>query len=141
VRADRICWLDPDDRQGAIGAYLGRLEALRQALNRELSLGLFSFEGHLAIYPPGAFYRRHLDQFRGSEQRTLTAILYLNPGWQHEDGGVLRLYTDPKRPDHSEGIAPQGGTLVTFLSARFEHEVEPATRARLSLTGWFKRRA
>jgi SM-20-related protein len=140
VRSDRVCWLDPAARDGAIGAYLARLEDLRQALNRDLTLGLFSFEGHLASYPPGACYRRHVDQFRGVELRTLTAILYLNPDWQPADGGTLRLYTDPDRPDHYETIAPRGGTLVTFLSVRFEHEVMAATRERLSLTGWFKRR-
>jgi SM-20-related protein len=30
--------------------------------------------------------------------------------------------------------------LVTFLSARFIHEVLPARRERYSLTGWLKRR-
>ena len=140
VRSDRVCWLDPASRDGAIGAYLARLDALRQGLNRDLCLGLFSFEGHLAIYPAGSYYRRHLDQFRGVELRTLTCILYLNPDWQPADGGILRIYTDPARPDHFDEIAPVGGTLVTFLSARFEHEVMPAARERLSLTGWFKRR-
>jgi len=140
VRSDRVCWLDPESRDGAIGAYLAQLEDLRRTLNRDLCLGLFNFEGHLAIYPPGSFYRRHLDQFRGVEQRTLTCILYLNPDWQPADGGILRIYTDPDRPDHYDAVAPTGGTLVTFLSARFEHEVMPAVRERLSLTGWFKRR-
>ncbi|WP_295456652.1 2OG-Fe(II) oxygenase [uncultured Thiodictyon sp.] len=140
IRSDRVYWLDPAAREGAIGAYMARLEDLRQTLNRDLMLGLFSFEGHLASYPPGSFYRRHLDQFRGVELRTLTAILYLNPDWQPADGGTLRVYTDPDRPDHYETVAPIGGTLVTFLSARFEHEVMPAIRERLSLTGWFKRR-
>lgn len=40
-------------------------------------------------------------------------------------------------------IAPEGGTLVAFLSERFPHEVMVHTRAdtdRLSLTGWFLRR-
>ncbi|HYN78837.1 MAG TPA: 2OG-Fe(II) oxygenase [Lamprocystis sp. (in: g-proteobacteria)] len=140
VRSDRVCWLDPASRDGAIGAYLARLDALRQGLNRDLCLGLFSFEGHLAIYPPGAYYGRHLDQFRGVELRTLTCILYLNPDWQPADDGILRIYTDPERPGHCDEVAPIGGTLVTFLSARFEHEVRPAARERLSLTGWFKRR-
>ena len=34
----------------------------------------------------------------------------------------------------------QGGRLVAFLSDRFEHEVLPATRERMSFTGWFRRR-
>ncbi len=39
------------------------LDALRIGLNRATLLGLFSFEGHYALYPPGAFYRRHRDVF------------------------------------------------------------------------------
>jgi SM-20-related protein len=38
-------------------------------------------------------------------------------------------------------VQPEGGTLACFLSADFEHEVLPAARPRLSLTGWFRRRA
>jgi SM-20-related protein len=37
-------------------------------------------------------------------------------------------------------VLPQGGRLLTFLSERFEHEVLPAHRERISLTGWFRRR-
>jgi SM-20-related protein len=29
---------------------------------------------------------------------------------------------------------------MVFLTERFEHEVLPATRERLSITGWFRRR-
>ncbi|MFP5505881.1 MAG: 2OG-Fe(II) oxygenase, partial [Gammaproteobacteria bacterium] len=38
-------------------------------------------------------------------------------------------------------VLPQGGTFVCFLSDRFHHEVLPATRERMSVTGWFKVRA
>ncbi len=109
VRADRVCWLNPAARAGAIGAYLARLEDLRQALNRDLTLGLFSFEGHLVIYPPGASYRRHLDQFRGVELRTLTAILYISiPTDKAPTAAPCAIYTDPNRPDHYETIALRG---------------------------------
>jgi SM-20-related protein len=141
VRCDQILWVDPEQNGTAIRDYLARLEDLRRTLNRELFLGLDDFEGHLALYPPGSFYRRHLDQFRGVERRTLSCILYLNADWQPADGGTLRIYLDPSDPGQWTEVAPQGGTLVTFLSARFEHEVMPARRERLSLTGWFRRRA
>jgi len=36
-------------------------------------------------------------------------------------------------------LLPEGGSLVVFLSAGFEHEVLPATRERMSITGWFFR--
>jgi SM-20-related protein len=141
VRSDQIHWLDPEPSGPAIRGYLTRLDALRQTLNRELFLGLADFEGHLAVYAPGSFYRRHLDQFHGVERRVLSCILYLNTGWQPADGGALRIYVDSADPERFAEIEPQGGTLVTFLSARFEHEVMPAQRKRLSLTGWFRRRA
>jgi SM-20-related protein len=140
VRTDRVNWLDPHTGSDAQRRYLHALEELRRAINRELFLGLFDYEGHLAIYPPGGYYRRHLDQFRGIGLRTVSCILYLNRDWTDADGGQLRLYTDPNEPSHYEEILPLGGQLVTFLSARFPHEVLPARRPRISLTGWFRRR-
>ena len=74
-------------------------------------LGLQEFEGHAAIYPPGGFYKTHLDQFRGTSERSVTAILYLNPGWQPADGGQLRLYLDEACSEYRD-IAPRAGTLV-----------------------------
>jgi len=140
VRTDRVAWLDPNDLSVVQRLYWSRLEQLRLALNRSLFLGLYELEAHLAVYPPGTYYRKHLDQFRGISERRLSCILYLNDAWQAQDGGALRLYTDPDRPERSELILPQGGRLVSFFSARFLHEVEPAQRERFSLTGWFKRR-
>jgi SM-20-related protein len=34
------------------------LEELRLVMNRRLALGLFEFEAHYALYPPGAGYAR-----------------------------------------------------------------------------------
>jgi SM-20-related protein len=141
VRTDRVNWLDPLTVGTAQRQYLQALEELRGAINREMLLGLFDFEGHLAIYPPGSYYRKHLDQFRDIGQRIVTCVLYLNRDWSPTDGGQLRLYTDPNDPSHHEEILPLGGRLVTFFSARFLHEVLPTQRQRVSLTGWFKRRA
>ncbi len=140
VRSDKVLWLDPERCSSTQRRYLARLEALRAGINQTLFLGLFEFEGHLAVYPPGSYYRKHLDQFQGMGHRTVTAILYLNQNWQPEDGGQLRIYTDPNDPAHYEELLPLGGRLVTFLSARFLHEVMPARRQRLSITGWFKKR-
>ena len=138
VRTDYVHWLDPQHCSAAQHRYLDTLEGLRQALNRTLFLGLFAFEAHQAVYPPGTYYRRHLDQFVGIGARRVTCTLYLNEDWQAADGGQLRIYTDPDDPRHYEDILPLGGTLVTFLSARFLHEVLPAQRSRLSITGWFR---
>jgi SM-20-related protein len=137
IRGDRISWLDEADAPPAAQAAWQALSNLRLALNATLFLGLFTFEGHYAIYPRGAFYRPHRDRFRDDDARVLSCVLYLNQDWSPNDGGLLRIHIDgSKRRD----VFPIGGTLVCFLSERFLHEVLPATRERLALTGWFRRR-
>ncbi len=140
IRGDQIRWLEPDTATPAQRHYLEILEALRQAINRHLFLGLYEFEGHLALYPPGAYYRKHLDQFQGTQHRLVTVILYLNPDWRDEDGGQLRIYPDPTDEGCHQDLLPVAGRLVCFLSGDFPHEVLPARRERLSITGWFRQR-
>jgi SM-20-related protein len=136
VRGDFISWLEEPTRD-AEQRLLGKLEELRAALNRGLMAGLEDFQGHFALYPRGAGYARHFDRLVGSDVRVISAALYLNDAWLPEHGGYLRLYTGGGR---SEDVMPQGGRLVVFLSDRFEHEVMPSVRERLSFTGWFRRR-
>lgn len=140
VRADQILWLEQSGSSEAQKECLDRFEEMRLKLNRELQLGLFEFECHFARYTPGAFYRKHLDQFSRDSRRRLSSILYLNSNWQSEDGGELRLYLERKPVSGHVDIRPDGGTLVLFLSDRFPHEVLPAKRERFSMTGWFKTR-
>lgn len=137
IRSDWIHWLEPESSPPAIGGYLAALDEYRLAVNQSLYLGLFDFEGHAALYPKGAHYGRHLDRFQDSDLRTLTAILYLNEDWQAADGGYLRFYPEP---DKAVDVAPRMGTFVSFLAADYWHEVLPANRERLALTGWFRRR-
>jgi SM-20-related protein len=140
VRGDRILWLDQSLTSSSQQPLWQRLDALRLALNENLLLGLFSVEAHYALYPPGTYYRRHRDQFRGagsSDIRVISCAVYLNEAWTQADGGALRIYDGERMRD----VLPVAGTLVCFLSDRFEHEVLPATRERLALTGWFRRRA
>lgn len=136
VRGDHIQWLDAGVSP-ACEQYLALMDGLRQALNRELYLGLEDYECHFAWYPPGAFYRKHLDRFRDDDRRAVSAVFYLNPDWQPEQGGALRLYL---ADETTRDVQPQAGSLLVFLSADLPHEVLPASRERLSLTGWFRRR-
>jgi SM-20-related protein len=137
LRGDRIAWLDDQPRNSAEQAALALFEDVRRAGNLELLLGLFSFESHYAFYPPGASYARHRDRFRDDDRRVLSCVLYLNDGWTRAEGGALRLHLKGSPP---HDVLPEGGTLVAFLSAEFEHEVLPATRDRLALTGWLLQR-
>ena len=139
IRNDHVQWLERTDC-GALGDYQAFIEDLRQSLNRALYLGLFEFEVHFAMYPPGAFYRRHLDNFQGTTARKVTAILYLNEDWHEGDCGQLRLYTDHGKPNDYVDIFPHAGQLVLFMSSRFWHEVLPARCERFSLTGWLRTR-
>jgi SM-20-related protein len=134
VRQDKIRWLSPEIASEA--AYLTVMNELRLLINYELFMGLFDYECHLALYPPGAFYRKHVDAFKGRSNRILTSVLYLNPDWQANDGGELVIYAD----DGSSlaTVLPQAGKLVLFLSERFVHEVLPGQRDRFSITGWFR---
>lgn len=115
---------------------LEQMGALRFALNRELLLGLFDYEAHYAAYPPGGFYRRHVDAFRGSSNRVLSTVFYLNQDWTAADGGELVLWDTEDR--ELARILPTGGSALFFLSEEFPHEVLPAKRDRLSIAGWFR---
>lgn len=144
LRGDSIYWLDESEATGAQQVYFTQMEALRQQLNQDLYLGLFALESHLALYPAGTGYKKHIDRFKASNttqpQRQISCILYLNQDWADNYGGHLRLYLNP----HGESvetphidIAPIAGRLVMFLSDTFYHEVLPATQDRMSLTAWF----
>lgn len=136
IRGDHIQWIEPGQAE-VCDIYLGLMDSLREALNRGLFLGLEDFESHFAMYPPGAFYLKHVDRFRDDDRRMVSAVVYLNDAWLPEQGGQLRMYLDEGA---QYDVVPIGGCLVVFLSGEVPHEVLPASRERLSLTGWFRRR-
>jgi len=132
IRGDSIQWIDKETAESELKLYLSRLDALRMFLNQNLYLSLKDFEVHLASYPVGAFYKRHLDQFKSDDHRKLSVILYLNENWKENDGGQLRMHLKGGSKDY----LPLAGRLICFRSDLIEHEVLPATRERLSITGW-----
>ncbi len=138
VRSDEICWITGESEAGLM--WLAWAEALKNFLNGRLFLGLFSFESHFAHYEPGAFYKKHFDSFKGEANRILSMVVYLNPGWLPEDGGELVLYSD-EQGDVQESllkVTPALGTIVTFLSEDFPHEVLPTQRDRYSIAAWYR---
>ena len=132
IRGDYIQWLDKKNSPPAVQTYLNRLEELVTFLNQALFLSLKDVEVHMTVYPAGSFYKRHLDQFKQDDHRKLSVICYLNNNWKEEHGGQLRMYLN----DRSIDVLPTAGRLVIFRSDQIEHEVLPATRPRLSITGW-----
>ena len=132
VRRDSIHWL----REGRpeLAEWRSFTNVLRTQLNRQLFLGLFSFESHLARYSPGDFYKKHYDAFQGEANRIVSLVCYLNTDWAPGDGGELRLYTDGM----TINVLPNFRSLVLFLSEEILHEVLPTNRERWSVTGWFR---
>ncbi len=140
VRGDRIRWIDPEAATPGERALLDRVEALGAHLNRELFAGIRTVELQWAAYPPGSFYRRHLDQFREVRDRVVTVLLYLNDGWEPDDGGQLRLYVPAGHGEAAVDVVPRLGTFAAFRSDLVEHEVLPCARTRFSVGGWLRRR-
>jgi SM-20-related protein len=132
IRGDYIQWIDRTTAAQPLQIYLLRLNELITFVNQALYLSLKDYEIHSTIYPVGTYYRRHLDQFKKDDHRKLSVICYLNKNWKESEGGQLRIYV----PDAELDIMPMAGRLVCFRSDLLEHEVLPATRERLSLTGW-----
>lgn len=134
VRGDFIRWLDPAETPPDLQSLWQQLAAMQLSFKQAFFLPINYFEAHLAMYPPGGFYKRHLDQFEATNFRQITCIFYLNENWTQADGGQLRIYTSTST---FVDIYPLLGRAVLFKSAEVWHEVLPALRKRYSLTGWF----
>jgi SM-20-related protein len=136
TRGDGIHWLEPEDLTPVQTKLAAIFSSVRESLNENLFLGLWDWEGHYAIYPPGAFYRKHVDRFANDSRRTVSIVFFFNPEWTEAAGGALRLETAEGPLD----IPPIAGTAVFFRSERVPHEVRATTRDRYSFAGWLRTR-
>lgn len=134
IRRDRIQWLEESNEPD--NQYLDVMMQLKNGLNRRLFMGLFDYESHYAVYQPGAFYKKHVDALKGSQNRILTTVFFLNPDWKAADCGELIIYDEADI--EIERIAPKMGHFVIFLSERFPHEVTQTLAQRNSIAGWFR---
>ena len=136
VRGGSVCWLDTSMPSATV--FMRWMDGLRLSLNRDLFLGLDSFEAQYAHYPIGASYETHVDRHWKTNARIVSAVIYLNPDWPADAGGELVIYDDRELPRLT--VAPEGGTLVLFMSDGTPHEAKKATRERWSIAGWFRTR-
>ena len=136
IRSDAIKWINKESPAETL--WVEQMENLRLELNKQLFLGLFSYESHFAHYPIGAFYKTHVDAFHGQANRMLSTVYYLNPEWSENAGGELVIYNPENHQEEIIRVQPKLGTLVIFLSEEFPHQVLPATRPRQSIAGWFR---
>lgn len=131
VRGDYIHWLDRN-RDLEIKPLFDLMDELIENLKRHCFLSLSGSEFHIAKYPPGSHYSRHLDQFQQRRNRQITVLIYLNDQWKTGDGGELKIYRD-----HEELlIEPVARRLLLFKSDAVEHEVLMTRVPRYSFTGW-----
>lgn len=139
IRRDAIYWLDEEENTNlAIQTYFAAMKQLMATINQQLFLGLVHFETHFALYQPGSFYKKHVDQFRDQSERRISSVYYLNETWDEQAGGHLVLYDTNHRDLAS--ISPLANRLVCFNST-LPHEVLVTHKKRLSMTGWMKIRA
>ena len=136
IRSDEIHWLDSNNQLER--CFLDYMDELKAYMNKRLYMGLFSYECHFAHYKTGAFYKKHLDAFKGQTNRLLSTVLYLNTNWQVEDGGELVIYDSEDHSKELTRVTPNFATFVIFLSDEFPHEVLPAKAQRYSIAGWFR---
>jgi SM-20-related protein len=131
-RGDLIRWIDPSGALPSTRIYLDKIQGIIEEFNRNFYLGIRDYECHYALYPPGSFYKKHVDRHKGGSPRIVSSVLYLNSNWQPGDGGELCIYDEKDTPST---IQPLMGTLALFLSEK-EHEVLTTQRDRMSITGW-----
>lgn len=135
IRSDKIYWIDKTSRDENELRFLDIVEGFIDYLNNTCYTGINDYEFHYALYDAGSFYKRHLDQFKNNPGRKFTFITYLNEDWTEENGGFLAAYPGQE----TRLILPTGGKCIFFKSDELEHEVMPANRQRMSITGWLKR--
>lgn len=105
-------------------------------------------EYQLAYYHPnGAHYERHRDAFPTDnladvDQRRVTVVFYLNPGWVTGDGGEVNLFSGTDGHGLPEGadriVRPQLGRILLMLSGVVDHEILPTRKEQYRLTAWLR---
>ncbi|HKK26330.1 MAG TPA: 2OG-Fe(II) oxygenase [Gracilimonas sp.] len=131
IRGDFIYWLE-EERDKDLGSFFQLKDELMQNIKRFCYLSLSGSEFHIAKYPVGSFYHRHLDQFQERTNRQITVLIYLNGSWKKGDGGELVIYRD----NQEKIVEPIAKRLLLFKSDTIEHEVLKTNVPRYSLTGW-----
>jgi SM-20-related protein len=132
IRGDYTFWLSKD-RDGDNLQLFEVLDEVKFMINRFCFLSLSDYEFHLALYPVGSFYKKHLDQFKGRNNRMISMVIYLNENWKDGDGGELKIYPFDKG---EKLIEPLENRCILFRSDVLYHEVLPTKKPRKSVTGW-----
>lgn len=134
-RGDAIYWLDRKHNNVHENAFFDHIDAFVEYLNSNCYTGITNYEFHYTLYQPGTFYKKHIDQFQGNNNRVFSIISYLNADWKKADGGELSIHHESR----TQLITPTNRKTVFFKSNELEHEVMITHAPRLSITGWLKK--
>lgn len=134
IRRDKIFWLDKNKLKASEKLFFKLIDAFVIYLNRTCFTSIKSYEFHYALYEKGAFYKKHLDQFKIDSGRAFSIIIYLNEGWTKEDGGQLKIYKETE----VHLVSPKNRKCVFFKSNELPHEVLVSNKSRMSIVGWLK---
>lgn len=134
IRRDKIFWLDKNKLKASEKLFFELIDAFVIYLNRTCFTSIKSYEFHYALYDKGAFYKKHLNQFKIDSGRAFSMILYLNSGWIKEDGGQLKIYKETE----VQLVSPENRKCVFFKSDELPHEVLVSNKSRMSIVGWLK---
>ena len=135
-----------DEGSSFLGLY-EHLDTMRTQLSRSLGVGLSpGMEATFVVYPPGGYYRRHVDSLAGTDpagsgRRVVSFLVYLSDPsqpWTPSDGGALACFRGEQDDEASEVCWPDSGLLVAFDSKRVWHEVRPTRRERACVVGWLR---
>jgi SM-20-related protein len=132
IRGDYTFWLDRK-RDSELNEIWCLIDETLYVYNRYCFLGLSGYEFHLAHYPTGGHYDKHLDQFNNRNNRTISMVIYLNKDWKKGDGGELEIFL---KDGSSVLVEPIEARCVMFKSASVPHAVLASNKPRFSLTGW-----
>lgn len=137
IRNDSIFWLDAkSETLNTIDhVALGQIDVLKESLKNYFRLSLTEFECHYSVYPPGHFYKKHVDATAENNKRIFSFVIYLNSSWEPADCGELLGY---EQEQILFKIGPRAGTMIVFKS-NLEHEVLTTYKTRYSLTGWIRK--
>ncbi|MBB5437581.1 SM-20-related protein [Pedobacter sp. AK017] len=134
LRSDKIHWLDRLHNDPYENDFLDLMDTFVAYLNSTCYTGITGYEFHYTLYEKGAFYKKHIDQFRNNNLRQYSMIMYLNEYWTENDGGELCIH----HLNHVQHITPSAGKSVFFKSSELAHEVLLTHKPRMSITGWLK---
>ncbi|KAF8072911.1 hypothetical protein HT031_000571 [Scenedesmus sp. PABB004] len=158
ARGDVASWASADELAAGGAPLLAAAVAMLDGLRSQLQQQGYDVGGRVSVqvacYPGGgARYVRHADASAAVPGRSVTALLYLNLGWDPQrDGGALALYNAAHATHGDSGgggeplghlrgepatlVAPLAGRVLVF-EAGLQHEVLPAHRHRYSITAFF----